>query len=209
MSSPSLLIGDVDPGNWEDVDQAFAAVQTWAGKQDSVIETRGYATHGQPRCVYTKTATQAITTATETYITWPTIFHEDSTNPEQYDNGANWEAGTFLSVADGSQFRAPIPGLYLALARVTFAANATGERSLAIEWQRIADAALPSELDVARSVVNSASYPTILKASTLVTIDDPASLSIAFRQWVRLNVYQDSGGNLDVTGANFQMIKLS
>jgi hypothetical protein len=29
-----LLIGDVEPGDWEALDQALAAIQTWAGKQE-------------------------------------------------------------------------------------------------------------------------------------------------------------------------------
>jgi hypothetical protein len=127
----------------------------------------------RPQCIVAQAGTQTLTTSTPTAVAW--------TSPGTYD-----PSGMLSSIAPSEIF-IPVAGVYLVVATVEFAANATGDRDLGI-------------------FVNGAGtgWATQMQA-------DPASttymqvVGIMYLQalsYVQIMAFQSSGGNLNITGAN-------
>lgn len=124
----------------------------------------------QPRCLaYRVTSDQTIATATDTAISFGaegfdlSSMHDNSTNPSRI---------TIPSGAGGS---------YFFNGQVTFAANATGRREVAI---------FKNGTELARSIIPTAGAGYVAKLQ-VSAIDNASS-----GDYYELYVYQDSGGNL-------------
>jgi hypothetical protein len=115
-------------------------------------------------------AAQAITTATITYLNF---------NSERYDVGNLHD-----TVTNNSRLTAPVSGKYVITTSIFYASNATGVRYLAIEHNGTLTIAFDTRGAVSGDI-------------TGITISTIYNLSAG--DYVRVWVYQNSGGNLNVS----------
>lgn len=131
---------------------------------------------GRSRCQLYNSGNQSITTATNTDITW---------DSETFDVG-----GLHNPASNPSRITIPAggdTGLWLLVAQIEFAFNATGDRAFGIRKNAttyIANVAV-------RATVNTLN--AIVQVSALVNAP-------AVGDYFEVRVYQDSGGNLNVIG---------
>lgn len=209
MSNPRLKFDPegLDPRVERALDELIAPLQTWFDRGQLDFTSAG--SFVQPRCHYFLTSDQALSNATDTLITWPGDGQDfvwvDTTYPAtQFDNGAAF-GGQFLP-ASGTLLVPPVAGQYLVVATVIFASNATGRRAL---WLTVRTNKNTSTVDYFGPQVDAvADNSTILQQSQIVTFVQGRTVG------VRVNVYQNSGGSLNLTsgGVGFtsvSMIKLS
>jgi hypothetical protein len=133
-----------------------------------------------------KSVNQTITNVTPTDLTWNT---EDWDTNGFHDNAVNNER---LTVPLG------FAGKYLVLADATFDANASGSRIVTIQKNGAG-----THINDSRDAVSSVGLGTSISIS--------GYLDLAVGDFVTVNVYQTSGGNLDVLGSTvsrFQMQKV-
>jgi len=138
-------------------------------------------------CTAYHNAAQSIQTAVLTYLSF---------NSEYWDTDAIHDTSTY-----NNRLTCKTAGVYLIIGQVRWAANATGQRQVNIT------------LSSGRSVIaaqhehgNSASIATNMSVSCIYPL--------AVNDYVELAVYQDSGGNLDITATaywspNFQMVRIA
>ena len=138
-------------------------------------------------CTAYHNAAQSIQTAVLTYLSF---------NSEYWDTDAIHDTSTY-----NNRLTCKTAGAYLIIGQVRWAANATGQRQVNIT------------LSSGRSVIaaqhehgNSASIATNMSVSCIYPL--------AVNDYVELAVYQDSGGNLDITATaywspNFQMVRIA
>ena len=135
----------------------------------------------------TRTTTQSITNTTDTAIAFTT---EDFDTDAFHDNVTN---NSRLTVP------ASMGGIYLIIANVEFAANATGLRQLTMRIN--GNAATTNTVGMANTPTGNATRISRLSASGIV------SLSAA--DYVEAYVFQESGGNLNVNVAQLMMVKIA
>lgn len=116
-----------------------------------------------------RTTAQTLTTATETTITW---------EAEESDGYGFWSSGA------ATVMTCQVPGRYLAVAVVRFAANATGIRTAYIERN--------SSATIGRVRVSAAA-----SGATHLTVTSEAT-TLAIGDTIRVRAEQTSGGNLDI-----------
>lgn len=124
----------------------------------------------QPRVRVQRNTTQSISTGSATAISFNTELHDLG--------GGMWVIGS------PTRLTAPIAGLYLCGAAAEFAANATGNRQV--------------QIMVNGSENHRITIPSV--GSGLATRVMAASLvSLAASDFIEFNVFQDSGGSLNLT----------
>jgi hypothetical protein len=126
-----------------------------------------------------RSTNQTIGNAAFTDMTWPT---------EEFDNMAGFTAG-------GSVITVSVAGVYNVKAGVKFPANGTGTRSMLIIIDGVE---LPGGSDER--------IPTAA-ASTRMTVSADVKLNAG--QQVKIQVFQSSGGNLDVQTGRFSVLRSS
>lgn len=120
-----------------------------------------------------RTTAQTLTTATETTITWES---------DEADAYGFWSSGA------ATVMTCQVPGRYLAVADVRFAANATGIRTAYIERN--------SSTTIGRLRVSATSA-----GATHLTVTSQAT-TLAIGDTIRVRAEQTSGGNLDVVASD-------
>lgn len=194
----------LDPKVVSAFDDLIAALQTWFNR--GVIEGSGYATFTQPRCAYrhTGSGTQSIADSTDTSLTWdgPAGQPEGVYDDLQYDNGSAF-GEPFVVTTSCETLAPPVPGQYLVVATIDFAGNATGRRELWLE--QLSSDNQWFELDGVQDNAPDATFGSGLQVCALATIEARGDV----RPAVRVRVYQNSGGALNVTTKRVRMIKLS
>lgn len=201
----------------EELQQLIASLQTaWGSLQRAEMTTSFTAV--QPRCRIWRSAAQSITNNLDTAITWPALgseFAADAflSSTIYYDNGAAFERGEkFLKAADTAYFYPPVGGIYLIIAAVGFAANATGRREVWIEQREE-----PADLSVVIAQQGAFATPSgahTLQVSAIANVLNPGGVKGSTRtSSFRLMCYQNSGGALntaaDFAATYFSMVKLS
>jgi hypothetical protein len=184
-----LLLGA--PQDWEELEQAFATMQTWANRGN--IDVSGYSRFAaQPRCRHTIPSAQSIPDNTDTTITWSGA--NVSGIPEyDYDNGS--EHGNPFLAANGTELLIPPrPGLYDIRVSINWAANATGRREV---WFFVKYHSYTVQL-VADSRPANPSSGLTQSCSGVAVVEAPPAEGL---NWPRVyaQVYQNSGGNLNVS----------
>jgi hypothetical protein len=141
----------------------------------------------QPRCRVYNSANQTLTTATEASITW---------DSEQFDDG-----GLHSTSSNTERLTAPVAGTYMIILNVNFAGNLDGHRFAAITYNGTANV-------IAKSYAEPDTASTSDEALNVVAL-----FKLAASDYVVARAYQNTGGNLDVTGgqyqSNFSMIKVA
>lgn len=145
----------------------------WEGVRRNFRNLRKDMNPPVPQARVFNSANIAITTGTVTALTF---------DSERYDNGS-----LHSTSANTSRLTAPITGLYMIGGHVRFAANATGTRQVLI---RLNGATFLEPDSKANLGAGAAVDFTVTTAYQLVAGD-----------YVELIVFQDSGGNLNVTAA--------
>jgi hypothetical protein len=142
----------------------------------------------QPRCRVYNSASQTLTTATETSLTW---------DSEEFDDG-----GLHSTSSNTDRLTAPVAGTYLIIGNVTFdSGSIIGDRYIKITYNGTANAIAYAytEPDDAGNNVEGLSASAIFK---LAASDD-----------VVLRAAHTQGSNYDVTGgqygSSFSMIKIA
>jgi hypothetical protein len=107
-----------------------------------------------------------------------------------FDTANSNASGLWVS---GSQVEVPVSGLYLAFGQVAFATNNTGIRYIFIEVNG-------NPVGATDSKDGMVSGPTYMNV--------PRPLQLAAEDVVELDVYQASGGNLNVTSADFFIFRV-
>lgn len=120
-----------------------------------------------------RTTAQTLTTGTETTITW---------EADESDAYGFWSSGA------ATVMTCQVPGRYLAVADVRFAANATGIRTAYIERN--------SSTTIGRVRVAAAGA-----GATHLTVTSQAT-TLAISDTIRVRAEQTSGGNLDVVASD-------
>lgn len=120
-----------------------------------------------------RTTAQTLTTATETTITW---------EADESDAYGFWSSGA------ATVMTCQVPGRYLAVADVRFAANATGIRTAYIERN--------SSTTIGRLRADAAAT-----GATHLTVTSQAT-TLAIGDTIRVRAEQTSGGNLDVVASD-------
>jgi len=200
----------LDPRVERALDEIVAPLQTWFDKQ--TLNFSGALTGGQPRCRYFLPSVQTITTATDTAISWSDLGQKFDINDVvissvHYDNGAEFGDGQKFLRAAGAYLTPPIPGQYLVIASASFANHATGRRDLWLQQREPGGATF----DLAGARTDTTASLALLQVSHVMTVREPTAT--AGRDQIRVMVYQDSGGDLNVTagflGTTVQIIKVS
>ena len=127
--------------------------------------------YGAPACRVYHNAAQSITTATDTILDF---------NTERFDNDTMHSTVSVIG-----RITATTAGRYLVITNAEFAANATGYRSLGIT-----DATGTTYLARETLPIVSAAATTVMNVATIYT----AAAADIFHT----NVYQNSGGNLNI-----------
>lgn len=170
----------------------------------------GALTVQQPRCHLVKTASQAITTGTNTDLTWPVIGQENPDGAQletQYDNGARF-GGTFLKVAGSTAIVPPLAGFYLVIATIVWDTNATGTRRVRIRSDFGGSAVTYGSGAVEQPGGHSAAANTIQQVSAVIKVRDVNQTGL--RDAIYVQVAQTSGGNLNVLAdSHVQLLKIS
>lgn len=120
-----------------------------------------------------RTTAQTLTTATETTITWES---------DESDAYGFWSSGA------ATVMTCQVPGRYLAVADVRFAANATGIRTAYIERN-------------ATSTIGRVRVSAAATGATQLTVTSQAT-TLAIGDTIRVRAEQTSGGNLDVVATD-------
>jgi hypothetical protein len=126
-------------------------------------------------CSLSKSASQTLSNATSTLITWDVeaidtdAFHSTSSNTSR------------ITIPSGKG------GKYLVIATVTWAANNTGLRSYTLDKN-----------GTSVTQINNANP----SATTQISQQDHHIIDLAVGDYIELSGYQNSGGNLDVMGNN-------
>lgn len=120
-----------------------------------------------------RTTAQTLTTATETTITWES---------DESDAYGFWSSGA------ATVLTCQVPGRYLAVADVRFAANATGIRTAYIERN-------------ATSTIGRVRVAAAGAGATHLTVTSQAT-TLAIGDTIRVRAEQTSGGNLDVVATD-------
>jgi hypothetical protein len=183
----------LDPRVEHALDELTAPLQAWANRGN--IEFRGYSRFdGQPRCRHTIPSPQAITTGTDTSITWSS--ESLSAVPEyEHDNGALY--GTPFLPANHTDLLLPhIPRLYDIRVSINWAANATGRREV---WFLVKYHSYTVQLAADSRPANPSSGLTQSCSGVAVVEAPPEG-----RPWpvVYAQCFQNSGGDLNLS-ANF------
>lgn len=140
---------------------------------DLLVEHNADGTLRSKDCRAYHNAAQAVTTATFTVL---------ALNSERYDTD-----GIHDTVTNNSRLTCKTAGKYIITGNVEFAANATGFRIVQIYLNGATTIAYQIELN-----------PT---AGGLIEMTISTLYSLALNDFVELRVYQNSGGNLNVTSA--------
>jgi hypothetical protein len=158
------------------------ATTALAGAQSAADKAAGDLMANRPRAVLTRSTNQAIANATITAIAWDSAF----LNTGGAAGGTIWSAGT-----NPTRITAPLQGIYLVTASVVIDAAAGGTLRLA-------------QLDAIASFVfaNASSPPS--GAANWVRLTASGLVSLAPTNYVEFEVYQDSGGALNVRNGNPQ-----
>lgn len=127
-------------------------------------------------CGYDLSANQTITTATSTDIQWDQI------------KGSGKDPYTWMDLTTNYEFAPTATGIWAISCTVEFAADSTGQREVRLYRNGESNAIAAARMDAA------ASGTTMVTASTVGTFTAAAPL--------RVEVYQDSGGNLDIVNGN-------
>jgi hypothetical protein len=183
----SLKLGA--PQNWEELEQSFAALQTWLDR--GILDVRGYGSFAaQPRCRHTTPSAQTISNNTDTTITWSSA--SVSGVPEyEYDNGD--EHGQAFLSANGTDVRIPpLPGLYDIRVSINWDANTTGRREL---WFFLKTYQYTVQLAADSRPANPSSGVTQSCSGIAIVTTPPAGSNWPI---VYAQCYQNSGGNLDI-----------
>lgn len=130
-----------------------------------------------------RSTNQSISDSTDTNISW---------NAESFDYGGWWSSGTALTVPAGA-----IPAGYtniavLAIARAKFASNTTGNRKLTV---------LKNGSEVGSTALGGVGGGD----TTLVWLVE--LFTVAAADTVAVQVYQTSGGALNVTAASISLVR--
>lgn len=162
------------------VDTLIGRGNKFATVTDKIIDATGLENvrPGQSAALE-KDATQAITTATSTALTWQTVVRDD---------------GGYYSVSNTTRLTARTAGRYRANASVQWAANATGTRAV---WFRRNGSDFGTRLQL-NAPASGAAYQAI----------SSAIIDLTAGQYIEVFVNQSSGGNLDVTNATFTNFSL-
>ena len=120
-----------------------------------------------------RTTAQTLTTAVETTLTW------ESDESDAYG---------FWTVGAATLMTCQVPGRYLAVADVRFAANATGIRTAYIERN-------------STTTVGRVRVPAAAAGATHLTVTSQAT-TLAVGDTIRVRAEQTSGGNLDVVATD-------
>ncbi len=123
---------------------------------------------GEPRVKVTTSGTQNISTGAGQLVTWNS---ESYDSDGMHDNSTNSERLTVVSGEDG---------IYLFGCLITFASNATGVRTIAMDKNGVGQ-------------FSSSVAPTTATTSMVVTFPP---LDLVATDYVELDVSQDSGGSL-------------
>lgn len=159
---------------WTDGVSALSAARL------AVIENGIYEVSLAPAVRVYHSATQSITSGTETALAF---------NSEIYDTAANAAATMHDSVTNNSRLTCRYAGKYHITGNIEYASNATGQRWITIR----ANGSAGTYLALGRGLGNG-TYPTTL----VVCVD----LDMAVNDYVELITFQDSGGALNVQAAS-------
>ena len=160
-----------------------AALTTIGQTSDSTLGQLRSAAYG---CVLIRTATQSISDATDTTVTFPTGSMTEQLDSDGFHSGAT-NTGRITIPAGGD-------GWYLIGANVAFDVNATGNRSVWVE--------LNGGAGTGTAIINqnNASFATF---ANRFAVEAPYLLSSG--QFVTLNVRQNSGGALNVLANDYSV----
>jgi hypothetical protein len=137
-----------------------------------VIETGIYAAHRMPTCRVYNSAAISLTTGVPTVVTF---------------NSERWDTDTIHSTSSNTgRLTCSTAGVYQIFATVEFAANATGQRSLALRRT--------GGVTVGYTVVDAAAAGV---TALTISVQD----ILAVNDYVELLATQTSGGNLNVDSA--------
>ncbi len=193
-----LMFDDqLEPVVRDELVQLVGTIQQWANALElgrNNIKLSGMGTFfGQPCCKLFKHATEAIPDGIETVVTWEPS--PATVSLEGYDD---------FSMFDGSQYIiCSEPGIYIAIAEMQWAANATGVRVVGIH-------PLIPAVDYftqSRHLGTAGEGPRHLVTSVFRVIDsatlDAATASyVPFPLQVGVMVFQNSGGPLNIGAIN-------
>lgn len=196
----------LDPRVEAALDAILAPLQTWF--DTGQINFRSDLTMVQPRARYFLVNDQTIADNTDTAVEWTAIGQEFVWDETQvpavhYDNGAPF--GHAFLRADGQWLTPPVTGQYLVIASVVFVSNATGRRDVWLEQRAQGSGNSVVIAQTNRTAVNG--------SATLLQVTAMATFVATGTAGVRLMVYQNRGGTLDLN-AGFdqtwiQLIKVS
>jgi hypothetical protein len=159
---------------WTDGVSALSAARM------AVIESGIYELSFAPSAKVYHSSTQAITSSTETALAF---------NTEVYDTVANGLDVQHDTVTNNSRLTCRYAGKYHVTANCEFVANATGYRWLTLRVNGTAAQYLGLDRRVGHATVGG---------TLLVSAD----LDLAVNDYVQAFVFQDSGGNLNVSAAS-------
>lgn len=150
--------------------------QSWSAAKANALEGAANDAHYMPCVRVYHNANQSITTATLTALAF---------NSERYDQAGNAADTQHDTSTNNSRLTCKYAGVYSIKGCAEFAANATGQRQVRIRLNGSSYIALEND------PTSSGTNGTVLAVS--------ADYSLAVNDYVELVVFQDSGGNLNVT----------
>ena len=166
------------PQNFDDVEQSFAALQTWLGQQPRLTFL------DLPRVFVKINTNLTLTNDTETQVTWsaPALNDNDADFSGTPDSG--WNVGGIWRSDVPKKFQAPSDGLYLVQYSVRFDGNGTGSRYAFITTYGHTNA--PADLLNSRAAA----------ATNGQTVGNGMVLPMKKGEELALSAYQNSRGDL-------------
>lgn len=195
--SKRLILGlqyeeQLDPTVAAELNQILASISTWAsqlGMGTGNLNINGMATFvGQPRVKLFKSVTQSIPDDFETVLTWRDTL--TGSPLEEYDPSNLFDGSQYVVLKD--------PGLYLAVATVYWAANATGVRIVGIH--PVIPAVDYFDSTRQQGFVSSTNGQQCVSLFPVINPVTPVAAN-PFPLRVGVQVYQNSGGALNVGGS--------
>jgi hypothetical protein len=142
----------------------------------NIIEDGIFNAHNAPAVRVFHNANQSITTATETALAF---------NSERFDQAGGAASTQHDNTTNNSRLTCLYAGIYAIEACIEWATNATGERLLVIRHS-------VGPTAIARSRFSAG-------AASIISQTTSCHYALAVNEYVEVTVYQNSGGNLNVT----------